>query len=67
MPAAIASRGDFSCSSLAVELDPAGRDRVGREHGAGQLRASRADQAREAEDLAGAHVERAVLQYARRA
>ena len=46
---------------LAVELDPAFADRIGSEHGAGELRASRPDQTREPNDLAGAYVERAVL------
>ena len=46
---------------LAVQLDAAFGDRIGSEHGAGELSASRADQASESDDLAGAHVERAVV------
>ena len=57
MPSAMASARRCRRDRLAVERDGAGGDAVGAEDGAGELGAAGADQAGDAEDLAGLEVE----------
>ncbi len=65
MPALIAARGRRAGSGLPSELDAAGVVLVDAEDGAGDLGATGTDQAREADDLAGAHLEGHVVERAR--
>ena len=63
MPSAMASAGDCRRDRLAVERDRAGGDAVGAEDGARKLGAAGADQAGDAEDLAGLEVEVDALEH----